>query len=66
MTKIELYYTCPICRRGHSVYAPTEGISKWVLGVRIQDALPQLSATEREQMISHICPNCQKSIFGEE
>jgi hypothetical protein len=28
-----------------------------------QDAFPYLSATEREQLISHICPDCQHDIF---
>jgi len=34
------------------------------VGELAQNAFPYLSATEREQLISHICPKCQDSIFG--
>lgn len=62
---IILNMTCPICARDHSVATNSEAYNRWCQGgVLIQDAMPFLYPTEREQLISHICPRCQASIFG--
>ena len=55
---------CPFCGTIHSVFVDAAGFYAWVDGALIQDALPDLSATEREQLISRLCPDCQKDIFG--
>lgn len=57
---------CPYCGVYHEVYVRR---ADWLLigqGVAIQKAMPNpiYSATEREQIISGICPNCQEEIFG--
>jgi hypothetical protein len=36
----------------------------WQGGELIQNAMPDLTPTEREQLISHLCPACQVKIFG--
>lgn len=53
---------CPFCGKEHFVTVNMP----WENGELIQKAMPSLSATEREQLISHICPKCQVSVFGEE
>ena len=64
MLTIEL--TCPFCRSTHSVEVDPKAYHRWEGGELIQRAMPTLSATQREQLISHICPKCQESIFGVE
>ena len=55
---------CPFCGTGHSVEVNEIDYLDWEDGMLAQDAFPYLSATEREQLISHLCPACQKKIFG--
>ena len=63
MMMIEI--TCPFCGATHFVTCSAEGFEAWQNGELIQNALPELTPTEREQLISQICPECQKSIFGD-
>ena len=55
---------CPLCGKKHFVHTREKDFLIWRKGVSIQKAMPYLSAEEREQLISEICPNCQKKIFG--
>lgn len=64
MLTIEL--TCPFCGADHSVEMDYRDFVAWEQGELIQNVAPYLSATEREQLISHICPKCQDGIFGTE
>lgn len=57
--------TCPSCGAPHCVACSAEGFEAWQNGELIQNALPELTPTEREQLISRICPECQESIFGD-
>ena len=61
--KIKVEIQCPFCGTIHSVFVDADGFNAWANGTLIQDALPGLSATEREQIISCLCPDCQKDIF---
>ena len=61
-TNVEL--VCPICGQEHAVEVNIANFQKWQEGELIQNAMPELSATEREQLISNLCPNCQFKIFG--
>jgi hypothetical protein len=65
MDKITLRMECPFCGAEHRLDVSEEGLYKWEAGELIQNALPELSPTEREQLISQLCPWCQKKIFGE-
>ena len=60
---IEVVEVCPFCGEIHSVVVPAEGYFAWQSGELIQNALPMLTPTQREQIISGICPRCQNSIF---
>lgn len=57
---------CPFCGNEHTVEVSEYAFYQWEDGASIQTVMPTLSATEREQLISHICPSCQVSIFGED
>ena len=63
---LTILLTCPFCRSTHSVDVDPTEYQRWEAGELIQRAMPTLSATQREQLISHICPKCQESIFGAE
>ena len=64
--RIDVEMKCPFCGVEHSVEVKIAEFEAWQNGEFIQRAMPNLSATEREQLISHICPKCQVEIFGEE
>lgn len=57
---------CPWCGEEHEVEVPFEGYLAWQSGASIQVAMPQLSADEREMLISGICPKCWAETFGED
>ena len=57
---------CPFCGMEHAVEVNVKAFEKWQDGELIQKAMPDLSPTEREQLISVICPDCQINIFGKE
>ena len=58
--------TCPFCGNEHEVKVSESDYYDWEGGKLAQSAFPYLSATEREQLISHMCPSCQADLFGEE
>lgn len=62
---ITIEMICPFCRKTHSVKVDLMAFFDWQEGALAQDAFPNLSPSEREQLISKICPDCQKSIFGD-
>lgn len=62
---MEIEIQCPFCGDIHTVTVDFEGYLAWQGGELIQRAMPELSATEREALISGICPKCQSEIFGD-
>ena len=55
--------TCPTTGDEHSIEVPTEGFSRWQSGTLIQKALPNLSVSDREFLISGITPATWNKIF---
>lgn len=49
---------CPFCKELHSVTVPDEGLEKYRMGAYVQVAFPDLSADEREILISGTCGPC--------
>lgn len=63
---IEIMTSCPFCGEPNAIAISEEEYENYYIkGMKIQDAMPDLTATEREMLISGICPSCQKGIFGE-
>ena len=56
---------CVFCGDVHYVDVNPDAYKRWVEGELIQRAMPELSPTQREQLISKMCPKCQVKIFGE-
>lgn len=65
MTEIILTMQCPFCGKEHSVTTTEEQYAEYCGGELAQVAFADKSATEREQIISHLCPQCQEKIFGQ-
>ncbi len=58
---------CPFCGKRSEIEVPVWGYLEWECGMSlIQHAMPELSASEREVLVSGACIDCQKKIFGEE
>lgn len=56
---------CVFCKHIWEVTVKAEDIDKFFdENELVQNAFPYLTATERECLISGICPTCQAKIFG--
>ena len=62
---IILMITCPFCNEEYPIIVYHFEYKEWKTGKSVQEAFPNLSATEREILISHLCPRCQAKIFKE-
>ena len=56
MSNVSIGTVCPLCRK----------LDTLEIGAYIQDALPELDADKREQLITGTCPSCWTRMFGEE
>lgn len=56
--------TCPFCGSLNHIHAKQPQFDAWQAGALAQDAFPDMSVTDRESLISGLCPDCQALIFG--
>ena len=63
--RIDISIICPFCGEDHAVEVNLAQFEAWQSGELIQNAMPDLTFTEREQLISGLCPKCQVKAFGE-
>ena len=63
--KINVEIICPFCSAEHNVEVDLAQFEAWQNGELIQKAMPDLTPTEREQLISRMCQKCQAKVFGE-
>ena len=63
--RIDVLIICPFCCEAHTVKVNLAQYKAWQNGELIQNAMPDLTPTEREQLISGLCPKCQAEIFEE-
>lgn len=61
--KANVKMKCLICGSDHAVEVTLAQFKAWQNGELIQNAMPDLSAIEQEQLITHICPKCQADFF---
>lgn len=59
-------FRCPCCGIGTCLALDIEAVANWRNGALVQNVFPELSATDRETIISGLCADCQSEIFGEE
>lgn len=57
---------CRVCNTMHTIMVKSKGYEEWKQGELIQRALPELSASDRELLISQTCPKCWDEMFPEE
>ncbi len=66
---MDIVTECPVCKSAHLVHLTrTQGLRYGAYRAgkgHIQDMLPDLSADDRERLITGICPECFASL-GEE
>lgn len=58
MNPITVSATCPFCGQKQHTKVDLSGFLAWRSGVLIQDALPELSADDRELLLTGICQDC--------
>lgn len=56
--------SCPMCQRESVVTVPAERYRAWQRGMFIQDAFPELSADERELLMTGYHPECWDEDFA--
>lgn len=60
-----IIFDCPRCGHSHTIDVNLDDWIDYVSGNGLaQDIFTYLTPTEREQMISNLCPSCQQIIFG--
>lgn len=64
--EVEIIVECPFCGSVDAVWVNEEDYIEWQSGELVQVAFPYLNATEREMLISGMCPSCQKKVYGEQ
>ena len=55
---------CRLCNEVADLTVNIEGFVAWQGGKLIQEALPELSADQRELLISGTCDKCWNEMFG--
>lgn len=57
---------CRSCGEIYCVNVDADGFDRWQAGELIQNALPEVSAEDRELLISKTCDNCWKKLFPDD
>ena len=65
MTQEKVAVQCVRCDNVHILLVGCDDLQRWKDGELIQDAMPYLSADEREILISNVCGLCFEQMFGE-
>lgn len=60
---VEVTMQCPYCGQPAMVSAPAEGFAEWQAGRSIQSALPELTAGQREILLSGSHEACFDKMF---
>ena len=55
---------CIRCKERQHITTKTEDLDSWENGELIQNAMPYLTADEREVLISGVCGTCFDNMFG--
>jgi RNase P subunit RPR2 len=64
--KASMLIMCKHCGEKHRLNVEFENLSAWQNGALIQNALPELTADERELLISQTCKKCWDKMFSDE
>lgn len=57
---------CPVCEERATLTVSRVGYGAWQAGAFVQDAFPELSADDRELLITGTHPACWNELIGDE
>lgn len=57
-TTVHVAVRCPFCNKEQSAEYPMGGFVAWKNGKTIQAAMPSVSLSDREKLISGMCDEC--------
>jgi hypothetical protein len=57
---------CPLCQKTSDFTLDAEKVEQWRAGGFIQDLFPELTANQREQIISGTHPKCWDILFPDD
>lgn len=63
---MKIQRVCPHCHKLQTIEVQVSQYNRWMAGENIQIAFPDLTADQREILISGICPECWDKIFPPE
>ena len=64
MASVLIIKPCPFCKKEYQKMFPADGWRKYLNGEKVQDCFPEMSADDREFLITGICPTCWDLTFG--
>ncbi len=64
--KLKINKTCKICLDEKEVEVSGPAFIAWHKGELIQDAMPEISAADRELLVSGVCGTCFDKMFPPE
>ncbi len=65
-SKIRVPTRCPVCGHAGMLLVERDGYHRWISGELVQRALPDLTPSEREQLMTGIDDVCWERLFGGE
>lgn len=63
---IKIHKECKLCKTSRTIEVKKDDYEKVQQGEHIQNAMPYLTADERELLISGICGTCFDEMFGDD
>ena len=63
--RTRIWGKCKVNRKVYECWVPTEGLNAWRNGMKIQLAMPTVSASDREFLKSGISPEAWDDLFGD-
>ncbi len=66
MASVLIVKPCPFCKKEYQKVFPADGYRRYQAGEKVQDCFPDMSADDREFLITGICPTCWDLTFGGE
>jgi len=61
---VQVITKCVVCNKVHTAYVEKVKYDRWKAGENIQNVWPEMSADEREQLISGTCPKCWDELWS--
>lgn len=66
LKEVDIVKSCVCCHSVHDIYVNFNDWCDWDDGALAVEAFPYLEPAEREMLISGICPECWKKMWGDD